>query len=305
MQIVKNFAPVLIPTLCRYEHFKRCVESLSRCTHADKTVLYIALDYPLKESHRAGYEKIKSFIPSITGFKDVVVIERDKNFGAHKNIVTAKEVIYQKYDSYIFTEDDNEFSPNFLDYINKGLEKYKDDDRVYSISGYNFPVDMSGYEKNVYAHYEFSAWGVGLWKNKRVIEWTENDVKAVLKSFWKVFRIWKVEPRILLSLTGMIQRNSFGDTLDVAKCILEDKVSIFPKMSLVRNWGQDGSGVHCGSADKDKFEGQVIDDSEYFDYDDISLKSIKIGSLSKYLDINTIAKFSTIKRYFKWLLQYK
>lgn len=44
--IVDNFAPVIIPTLCRYEHFKECLESLSRCTWAEKTEVYIGLDYP-------------------------------------------------------------------------------------------------------------------------------------------------------------------------------------------------------------------------------------------------------------------
>ena len=46
MQEIKEFAPVLIPTLNRYEHFKRCLESLERCTWAEKTDVYVALDFP-------------------------------------------------------------------------------------------------------------------------------------------------------------------------------------------------------------------------------------------------------------------
>ena len=38
------YYPVCIPTLNRYEHLKACVESLQRCTHADKTELIIGLD---------------------------------------------------------------------------------------------------------------------------------------------------------------------------------------------------------------------------------------------------------------------
>ena len=44
--IVNNLAPVIIPTLCRYDHFKRLMESLNKCTWADKTDVYIGLDYP-------------------------------------------------------------------------------------------------------------------------------------------------------------------------------------------------------------------------------------------------------------------
>ena len=52
--IVNNLAPVIIPTLCRYDHFKRLMESLNKCTWADKTDVYIGLDYPAKEEHRDG-----------------------------------------------------------------------------------------------------------------------------------------------------------------------------------------------------------------------------------------------------------
>ena len=42
----RNYAPVIIPTLSRFEHFKRCWESLENCTGADKTEVFVALDYP-------------------------------------------------------------------------------------------------------------------------------------------------------------------------------------------------------------------------------------------------------------------
>ena len=36
MKITK-YAPIVIPTLNRYEHFKRCLESIERCTGAEYT----------------------------------------------------------------------------------------------------------------------------------------------------------------------------------------------------------------------------------------------------------------------------
>lgn len=51
------YAPIYIPTLCRYEHFKQCIESLAQCEGASETEVYVALDYPAKESHLEGYEK--------------------------------------------------------------------------------------------------------------------------------------------------------------------------------------------------------------------------------------------------------
>ena len=54
MQEIREYAPILIPTLNRYEHFKRCVESLAKCTHAEKTELVIGLDYPPSERYQKG-----------------------------------------------------------------------------------------------------------------------------------------------------------------------------------------------------------------------------------------------------------
>ena len=57
-----KYAPIIIPTLCRVDTFIPCIDSLSRCVAADKTDVYVALDYPLKESHWDGYIKILNYI---------------------------------------------------------------------------------------------------------------------------------------------------------------------------------------------------------------------------------------------------
>lgn len=43
---ILNDAPILIPTLNRYEHLKRCVESLAKNKLAKESELVIGLDYP-------------------------------------------------------------------------------------------------------------------------------------------------------------------------------------------------------------------------------------------------------------------
>ena len=81
------YAPVIIPTLCRYKHFKECLESLSKCKWAEETEVFVGLDYPAKESHRPGYEKIKSYLKEVGNmtFKKIHVFEREVNYGGGKN----------------------------------------------------------------------------------------------------------------------------------------------------------------------------------------------------------------------------
>ena len=98
---MKTFAPVLIPTLNRIDHLSRCIKSLANCNYADKTDLYIALDYPLNESHCEGYELIKKYLPSVTGFRTVTIFERDINYGVRKNLNEARKLIFKQYDKII------------------------------------------------------------------------------------------------------------------------------------------------------------------------------------------------------------
>lgn len=301
---IDTYYPVLIPTLCRFEHFKRCVETLSACTHADKTTLYIALDYPLKEDHWEGYKNISSFIDNIKGFENVIVLKREKNLGPAQNIKRAKDVIFDKYDAYIFSEDDNEFSPNFLDYMNKCLNRYKDDPSIYAVCGYNFPVDFGDYNKNVYFNHLYSAWGVGRWRYKE-IPFEISSVKSILGSLRHVIRIYYYNPKYLLYLLRMVQKEVvYGDLLVCAYSIAQKKLNVFPIVSKVRNHGHDGSGQNSTEIGKNKYETQVIDQELFFDVDDIEVKRLKCQKMDKYLDISLGQKVKLIpKLLLYWIKQ--
>lgn len=281
--IINTFAPVIIPTLCRYEHFKRCVESLSRCTYAENTEIIIGLDYPPNEKYEEGYRMICDYLPQIKGFSEVTVIKHEKNLGAIGNLLFLKKYAANHYDRFIFTEDDNEFAPNFLAYINKGLEKYKDNPHVFSICGYNFPVNMSGYQNNNYCSFRFSAWGYGTM--------TERDIDlSISKVFHFVIiphhfiKLLFTSPSLLLSVAYMLSKHEVhGDAcFEIYNCINNWK-SIFPSISKVRNWGHDGSGEHgMISPEDDPCFNQVIDTEVNFDFDEVEMKEVNWKPLYDY-----------------------
>jgi hypothetical protein len=236
------YAPVVIPTLCRYEHFRRCVESLSRCTHADKTELFIGLDYPINESHYDGYNKIKKFLPSICGFSKVVIVERTENYGPIKNLLSLYEMVYQKHDRIIISEDDNEFAPCFLDFVDKGLEIYKNDPKVLSICGFN-QYYVEG-ERIIFT-YDNSAWGIARWRDKFTPGISET--KDALSHFRTILRVYHFYPALLNSIVNALKKGRInGDANMSCYSIAHDCYQLRPANTLVRNWGHDGSGIHCG-----------------------------------------------------------
>lgn len=267
---IKTYAPILIPTLNRYEHFCRCVESLAKCTHANQTELIIGLDYPPNDKYYDGWKRICDYLPSIKGFFKITVIKREYNYGAVKNIQELEEYAHNYYDRYILTEDDNEFSPNFLDFINKGLEAYKDNPKVLGICGYNYPnLDMSSYDRDYYFSHEMSAWGWGSWFNERCTkaQLTIQDPAYLYKLIKNIsFRLFMSNGMKRCNLLYNIGREFLGDAYYTYYEWNCDMYCMFPKLSLVRNLGHDGSGLHCGdSKGHDPYCSQIIDERISFD----------------------------------------
>ena len=288
---ISTFAPVIIPTLNRYEHLKRCVESLACCTFANNTELVIGLDYPPSEKYFAGYNEIKKYIDTISGFKKITILTTPVNINPVGNINRLIEYVKQSgYDSYILTEDDNEFSPNFLDYINKGLEKYKNNPKVIAITGYNFPISSKNHPFNTFASQNVSAWGIARWcgKDEQYPVNYDEYCKKILKDYSLLFKIFRKDMRMINSLIHSAQTGyNRGDRIWTLKCLIEDKYCIYPTLSLVRNWGHDGSGEHCGTDHTKKFNKQTISSKLNFDFDEIDLcDNIMYQRQSKFLNGN-------------------
>ena len=252
-----KYAPVIIPTLNRYEHFKNCLESLEACTGAEFTDVYVALDYPPSDKYVEGWKKIDEYLKTKelnNVFKSLVVYRREENyfFSGKGNAQTAIRDLPPSVDRYIFSEDDNLFSPNFLDFINKGLEKFEDDESILAICGYSHPYSVKHTDNNFFfQNVDFSAWGYGIWRNK-----SNACEKTISQSYFKdKMKIWgnimKLKKnglnRCLLALRYAMIENKIplsDNTLSVYMA-LENMNVVMPIITKVRNTGWDGSGIHC------------------------------------------------------------
>lgn len=281
--------PVMIVTLCRYEHLVRCIDSLKRNMLAAETELYIGLDYPLKEGHWEGYRAICAYLEKgIEGFKEVHIMKRAVNLGPAENYRVTRNEIYKKHDAYIYMEDDNEVSPNYLEYMNKCMNYYKDDTRVLAVSGYMYPIDTSGTEGNhLLLDTYYSCFGHGVYRRSDELF----DQNITMSNFEKIYRDRKMMERLRKAsvnqygnfVKGMLQYT--GDELirdgEIRKLDLTYGLymffhgykMVFPVASKVRNHGFDGSGENCGvqgQKGKDNyreydFSQQDIDLSEEFE----------------------------------------
>lgn len=297
------YYPINVKTLNRYEHFKRLVESLQRNTDADKTELVIGLDYPPNEKYRDGYEKIKNYLPTITGFKKVTIFTTDENLGAFKNGERLKAYIEnQGYDGCIGTEDDNEFSPNFIQYMNWGLNHFRNDSSIYAICAFN-GLNTEGVEGQVYKLNDmFSAWGNGQWFDRRAKLAKYRDL-GYLKQILDAMPITIIFSKKIFranAIIGMLHDGwAWGDTI-LMFLPENERWCVFPTKNKVRNWGQDGSGLHGSSKEGFiTYSTMPIDNATVFEVDN------RDDYYSKIIEERFKKKYKhSVRDYFKNVIVY-
>lgn len=285
------YAPVIIPTLNRYVHFRNCLESLEACTGAEFTDVYVALDYPPSDKYIDGWKKNNEYLnikEKSNKFRSLTVYRRKENyfFSGKGNGKTAIKDATINVDRYIFSEDDNIFSPNFLEYINKGLEKYKNDSSVLAICGYSHPYPVKYSDNNYFMqNVDFSAWGYGIWKDRIVKSDNACNKAYFRKKLHSLSNLLKLKKHGLNRLLYTIQW-AYGNkvlpnndnTLSIYM-VLESMNVVMPTITKVRNMGWDGTGVHCqeGKSLENVHAKRIIDDKDQFNF---------IGDGMNYYDEN-------------------
>ena len=255
---IKEFAPVVIPTLCRYEHLMSLLESLSKCRLADKTEVYIAVDYPARDSHKDGYNRICEYLDNVgdLGFKKINIIKRETNhgFGKNGNARNLINYVLKRHNRFIFTEDDNIFAPGYLEFMNYNLQKFERDKTILAVSGYMYPIETGFTTFKILKLEQFSAWGYGTWKDRRDylsnIQYDNSKKEIILNDPFTINRCKAVRLNLYTDLIGMTKGEPLlGDSLYSILQIHKRWRTIFPSKSLVRNCGWDGSGTHGGVLD--------------------------------------------------------
>lgn len=279
------YAPVLIPTLNRYEHLKRLIESLKNNTWAKYTELYIGVDYPNEKKYVEGHRKVCDFLQQgISGFKKVNIYFHEKNLGGSGNVAFLKEKIRENYDRFIYTEDDDEFSTNFLEYIDKGMEMYENDESIIGICGHAYDVEWNLPEETILrVSCSYDGWGMGRWferDEKMFAQITMEYLEEVMGNWKRAMNIRKRSPLIFYFAVQAVSKHC-GDMFDGTNRLrtIDTTVSLFmidtgyatinPVLSKVRNWGDDGSGVHGGNANRGYL--QRLDQNKDFNYPNKSM----------------------------------
>lgn len=253
-----KLAPIVIFTYNRPVHTRQTVEALQQNVYASESDLIIYSDAPKDEKAKAGVSETRKYIKTISGFKSLRIIEREKNMGLANSLIDGITTVVNEYGSIIVVEDDLISSPYFLKFMNEGLEKYRDNDRIASIHGYVNPV-KDALPENFFLSYT-SSWGWATWADAWKI--FEADGAKLMKELEDRNLKKRVDFNnsyyFVKMLTHYIKgKNSSWAIRWYVSIVLNNKLCLYPGRSLIAQNGCDGSGTH--SSDDDWFDVELSD----------------------------------------------
>jgi hypothetical protein len=236
----------------RPAHVKDALESLGKCIRLDEVDIYIYCDGPRDSKDEESIRKTRKIIHDWAGKHQAKVIERETNLGLAGSIVGEVTRLCAEYGRVIVVEDDLVVSPYFIDYMLNALDKYEKEERVFQISGYMFPINIES-DKSAFLINFASTWGWATWQ--RAWQYYERDLKVIpeelkLRKIRKAFNIGNSYPYYDLLQGRLKGDNSSWGIIWWWTIFKNSALCLFPKESLVKNCGADGSGRHCNTDDQ-------------------------------------------------------
>jgi len=298
--VTQPCSPVVLFVFNRPEHTKLTVDSLLRNDLSNDTSLIVFSDAAAKEEDKASVAAVRDYIRSIDGFRDVSLIERPSNMGLANSVIAGVTEVVERYGRVIVLEDDMETSRYFLAYMNEALEKYQDEPRVYCIHGYAFPADMQHVNGDAFFLRGAECWGWATWKSAwgRFCPDAGILLQALkLKGLERDFDYNNSYPYM-----RMLKRQACGriDSWAIrwrASAFVNDGLTLWPRISLVRNIGMDGSGVHCDTTDY--FDVQLMQQPVCLEGIPVEINQEAYRSYAAYLKRREGGLFINLVRFFR------
>ena len=246
-------APIGLSAYARLDHLKQNIAALKNNYAAAKSHLYIFSDGP-KDGDHEKVSSVRNYLRKIDGFKKIELVERKQNSRIMNNRNGIKDLL-DRYGKIIFLEEDIVTAPGFLDFMNNALNVYANDERIFSITGYTPPINATKFSnEDVFFLPRFNAWGFGIWKDRfqSIRYFDRNELRNIFKKIaMRKYISEYVGEDVLLML--QYESENVIDALDVKAIfqqILTRRLTVYPRISLTRNIGHDGSGLHCDITDK-------------------------------------------------------
>jgi hypothetical protein len=241
-----NKVPCVLFAFNRPDKFTRIVSAI-RTQDVDHVIVFI--DGPRNDKDSMPVQECRKIANGID-WVGVDCVFKDKNEGL-SGIANNIIAVFQSYASAVFVEDDCLPMPSFYSVMKGALQYYKDDERVFSIGGYQQIRDsfIESYPYSFVSSARFMCWGWATWKDRwdTILPHLSGD-GADLKGYRNIPNIAGDD---LVSFARTFSKSrkktwEISPAWDIKVAILTlyfKKVHLLPTKGLIENIGLDG-GFH-------------------------------------------------------------
>ena len=238
--------PILLITYNRLETAKKVFSSIK---DIKPNKLYFVSDGPKDVSDKTKIDKLRKYIIANVSwdcqFKSIL---RDSNLGCKESVSNGINWFFKNEEMGIILEDDCLPSKSFFYFCEELLQRYKHDERVYSISGFNQQNEWNSDHYDYFFSRLGNCWGWASWRRC----WIDYDVE--IKDFELFNKLNGFENSLGKKLgkikKDMIYKGVIRDTVDswaLQWGYLRHKnsgLTCIPSKSLIKNIGIGDDATH-------------------------------------------------------------
>ncbi|MFH2008149.1 MAG: glycosyltransferase family 2 protein [bacterium] len=248
-----SLAPIALFAYKRPEHVRRTLESLSRCTLAPQSRLFVYCDGPQSAADSEAVQGVHRVVEGSAWCGEVTVVKRARNRGLARSVIDGVTELCAAEGRVIVLEDDMLLSSGFLEYHNNALRRYAESERVLQISGHVFPFPPVSSAEDAFFMPLSTSQGWSTWARA----WALFDPE--ITGWERLFYEPAVRRRFDLDgaypYRSMLVDQLQGNVDSWAICwwwsfFVNNGLCLFPRRSLLVNIGFDEQATHTTGGDR-------------------------------------------------------
>ncbi len=136
--MLNKFAPIALFVYKRPEHTARTIEHLIRNPEFDQSAFHVFCDGPKNANDLHAVEETRRVVRTYN-LPNLYMHEQTINLGLANSIIRGATQLCREFERVIVLEDDLLVAHGFLDYMNRALDKFAQDEIVMQICGHTYP----------------------------------------------------------------------------------------------------------------------------------------------------------------------
>lgn len=239
--------PIALFTYNRPEHAEASISAILKNALAEKCDIYIYSDGPKNRLDEISTNKVRRLLKKYERYKNIKIICRDRNFGLANSIISGTTELVSQYGQVIVLEDDLEVSPHFIDYMKEALWEYRDHPKVLQISAFGFNIETDT-EFDAYFLPFTTSWGWGTWKDSWNLFDFEMKYLKVIEKSPELIKKFNLNNSVNYYAMAVETKRGNVDSWAIRWYLSnfkESGLTLYPKKTLVKNNGFDGTGTNC------------------------------------------------------------